>query len=66
MPISPEVSAAFDAITEEIALSLNDALVATTNQQKLAAKARFKAAMRAHGLFILRNIRFGVCGSEEY
>jgi len=62
MPIDPEDLAAFDAIVEELALAINDAIVATTNPQKIAAKARFKTAMRQHGLLLLRSIRVGVQG----
>lgn len=62
MPIHPDDLAAYDAITEELALAINDAIVATTAQQKLAAKTRYKAALRQQGLLILRSVRVGVQG----
>lgn len=60
--LSAEELAAWDALTDELSASINDAIVATTNAQKLAAKTRFKAAMNKMALGILRVVRTGIQG----
>ena len=62
MPLSPEESAELDALLEESAQAINDAIVATTAQAKLAAKNRYKAAQKALGRFGMNHIRAGVQG----
>ena len=63
MPIlTPDERIKVDTVLEELALSINDAIVATTVQQKTAAKTRFKAAMKAHGLLLLSLVRAGTQG----
>lgn len=62
MALSADELAAIDAALEEVALAMNDAIVATTTQQKLAAKARFKAGMKQLGLLQMRLIKYGIQG----
>jgi len=62
MALSPSEIAQLDAALEEVALAVNDAIVATTNQQKLDAKARFKAGMKQLGLLQMRLIKYGIQG----
>lgn len=60
MALSPDEIAQLDAALEEVALAVNDAIVATTVQQKNAAKTRFKLGMKALGLLQMRLIKFGI------
>ncbi len=59
MGLSPDEFAQFDAALEEVALAINDSIVATTTQQKLAAKARFKLGMKALGILQMKLIKYG-------
>ena len=59
MALSPSELAQIDAALEEVALAIGDAIAATTPQQQLAAKTRFKQGMKQLGLLQMRLIKFG-------
>lgn len=62
MALTPDEATLLDSLLEESALAINDAIVATTAQQKLAAKTRYKNAMKALGKFAMNTIKQGIGG----
>ena len=62
MALTPEEVILFEAALEESALAINDAIVATTAQQKLDAKLRYKNAQRVMGKQILQFVKHGIQG----
>jgi hypothetical protein len=62
MGLSAAELQALDDATEECALAINDAIVAITPADKLAAKARYKAGMKSLGKLVMQLVKHGIQG----
>jgi hypothetical protein len=62
MALTPEERAAWLASVNEIALAINDRILATTAQARQAAQTRFINGMKAHDLLLLNALKYGSQG----
>lgn len=58
--ITPEERQRFEAALDEEAQAIMDAIAATTNPQRIAARDRFKAARRTQFLLALNAAKYGI------